>query len=257
MNTARHSIDLNCDMGEGLDTDKNIMPFISTANIACGYHAGDEVTIRRTIDYCLLYGVAIGAHPGFDDKDHFGRREMQLDDEELYRLVSTQVKIMKAIAEEKGGKLHHVKPHGALYNMAAVDPVYARVLVEAVKDIDPALLFYGLSNSMMLTAAEAAGLQSVAEVFADRTYQDNGQLTPRSRPDALITDTEISVQQVLQLVSKGTVRTVSGSVITLPADTICLHGDGAHALAFADMISRELKAHDINIAPVLKRRAKA
>jgi UPF0271 protein len=223
-------------MGEGLETDKDIMPFISSANIACGYHAGDEATIGRTIDYCLQYDVAIGAHPGFDDRSNFGRTEMKLNNEELYSLVATQVNLVKTIAEEKGGKMYHVKAHGALYNMAAADPVYARVIAQAVSDIDPALLFYGLSNSIMLEAAEAAGLQSVAEVFADRSYQSNGQLTPRNQPGALITELDKSVGQVLQMVNSGTVQTLSGEIISMPADTICLHGDGAHAAAFAENI---------------------
>ena len=250
MNKEQNNIDLNCDMGEGLDTDKEIMPFISSANIACGYHAGDEATINRTIEYCLQYDVAIGAHPGFADKANFGRTEVRLDEEELYNLVTVQVKLLKAIAEEKGGHLHHVKSHGALYNMAATDEMYARVLVQAVKDIDPSLLFYGLSNSAMIKAAEAAGLQAAAEVFADRTYQDNGQLTPRSQQGALITNTEASVNQVLQLIREGTVTTLSGTVIPLLADTVCLHGDGAHAAVFAELISQQLKAHGIEVSKI-------
>lgn len=249
----RNTIDLNCDMGEGLDTDKDIMPFISSANIACGYHAGDEATIARTVDYCLQYDVAIGAHPGFADKANFGRTEMRLSEEELYHMVVAQVKLVKAIAEQKGGKLHHVKPHGALYNMAATDHIYAQVLAQAVRDTDPSLLFYGLSNSAMIAAAEAAGLCPVAEVFADRTYQDNGQLIPRSRQGALITDTDASINQVSQLVKEGTVRTLSGAVIPLAADTVCLHGDGIHAAALAQTIHRRLQEQGIKVQRILRK----
>jgi UPF0271 protein len=247
MTHTHYSIDLNCDMGEGMETDKEIMPFISSANIACGYHAGDEATIRKTIEYCLQYNVAIGAHPGFDDKLSFGRKEVTLSEEELYQLVTKQVQLVKVIAEDRGGRLHHVKAHGALYNMAAKNETYARVLAQAVKDIDPALLFYGLSNSIMLTAAEAISLKSVAEVFADRTYQSDGQLTPRSHAGALITDVEASVNQVLQMVKNGTVQSVTGVVITLSADTICLHGDGVHAVNFAEMINARLKKEGIEV----------
>lgn len=248
MKNTQYRIDLNCDMGEGMDTDRDIMPFISSANIACGYHAGDEETIKRTIDYCLQHNVAVGAHPGFDDKVNFGRTEVMLSEEELYTLVSKQVQLVKTIAEDKGTRLHHVKAHGALYNMAAKNEMYARVLAQAVKDIDPALRYYGLSNSLMLAAAEAISLQPVAEIFADRTYQPNGQLTPRSQAGALITDVEVSVNQVMQLVKNGTVQTVDGSVIALAAETVCLHGDGSHAIDFAKMINRRLKDEGIEVA---------
>jgi len=247
---TRYYIDLNCDMGEGMNTDQAIMPFISSANIACGYHAGDETIIAQTIDYCLQHDVAIGAHPGFADRENFGRKEMLLDEGELYTLVTTQVRLVKKIAEQKGARLHHVKPHGALYNMAATNRQYAATLARAVKEIDPALVFYGLSNSIMLTAAAAAGLQTAAEVFADRSYQDSGQLTPRNLPGALIANTAASVQQVLQLIKQGTVQTITGKMIALAADTVCLHGDGEHAVAFAEAIHDQLVQSGISITHI-------
>lgn len=246
----RQYIDLNCDMGEGLDTDRTILPFISSANIACGYHAGDEKIIAQTIDYCLQHNVAIGAHPGFADKENFGRKEMLLNEDDLYTLVTTQIRLVKTIAEQKGARLKHVKPHGALYNMAATNRTYATTLARAVKDIDPALVFYGLSNSLMLAAAAEAGLTTAAEVFADRSYQDSGQLTPRSLPGALITDTAASVQQVLQLIKQGTVQTVTGKTIALAADTVCLHGDGEHAVVFAAAIYEQLVQNGIRIGHI-------
>ena len=253
MNTKQLSIDLNCDMGEGMETDKEIMPYISSANIACGYHAGDEAMIGKTVDYCLQYQVAIGAHPGFDDKANFGRKEIKMGASELYDLVATQINLVKTIAERNGGHLHHVKPHGALYNMAAADEAIAQVLAQATRDVDPSLLFYGLSNSALITAAIAAGLQPAAEVFADRTYQESGQLTPRSQPGALITEEDVSVNQVLQLVREGSVRTLSGNIIAMPADTVCLHGDGLHAVTFAQMINRKLQEQGITIAAIKRK----
>ncbi len=247
MNKKQVTIDLNCDMGEGLDTDKEIMPYISSANIACGYHAGDEATILKTVAYCLQYNVSIGAHPGFDDRTNFGRREIRMELPALYDLVTVQVDRVKTIAEKSGGRLYHVKPHGALYNMAAADETYARVLAQAVKDVDDRLLFYGLSNSALITAATVAGLQPAAEVFADRTYQDNGQLTPRSHAQALITEQTAALAQVLELVQEKRVRTLSGRTIKMPADTICLHGDGAHAVAFAQIIYQKLNEQGICI----------
>lgn len=250
MNRNNSSIDLNCDLGEGMPSDQDIIPFISSANIACGYHAGNEEIIAVTIQHCLRHNVAIGAHPGFADKEHFGRREMHLTEEELYQLITKQVILVKEITEHIGGTLRHVKPHGALYNMAATDETYARVIVQAIKDIDPGLCLFGLSNSAMIHAARAAGLPFANEVFADRTYTDEGLLMPRSQPGAVITNEEEMIAQVLQLAGNGWVRTASGSKIQIPADTICLHGDGAHAAAFARMINNKLQEHNIRIVMV-------
>lgn len=241
------TIDLNCDMGEGMLTDADIMPFISSANIACGYHAGDEDTMKRTIDLCLHYNVTIGAHPGFQDKENFGRFNQQLTDQELYNTISEQLHILLNFCKEVGAKLHHVKPHGALYNMAAKNQHMSGILAKAVYEFDPSLLYYGLSNSFMITEAKHMGLRTVNEVFADRTYQLDGSLTPRSEKNALIEDTDAALAQVMQMIQVNTVKTIQGKEISLHPQTICLHGDGAHAVDFAKVIHQTLKNNSIHI----------
>src|SRR5688572_23525121 len=180
------NIDINCDMGEGAGNDERIMPFISSANIACGYHAGDEKSIWNCIELSLQHGVAIGAHVSFLDKENFGRKEIKLDPPAVYELVTQQLVIMFELTSALDTQIHHVKPHGALYNMAAKDPMLANAIAAAVKDFDHNLLFYGLSGSSLVTEAKKLGLATVAEVFADRSYQDDGTLTPRSMHGALI-----------------------------------------------------------------------
>lgn len=240
-------IDLNCDMGEGLDTDGAIMPFISSANIACGYHAGSPDTMQRTATLAVQHKVAIGAHPGFADKEHFGRTEQHLSDNALYDLVTTQVYALQLICRSLQVPLAHVKPHGALYNMAAKDPAMAKVIAKAVHDVDKQLCLFGLSNSWLIRAAREAGLRTASEVFADRTYQDDGSLTSRSQPDALIDSEATAIQQVLQMVKEQTVTTVNGQTIPLTAETICLHGDGPHAVDFARAIHTALHDHHLTI----------
>jgi 5-oxoprolinase (ATP-hydrolysing) subunit A len=244
------SIDLNCDMGEGIGNDASIMPFITSANIACGFHAGDEDTMKQTIQLALFHNVAIGAHPSFNDKNNFGRTEMHLSPQQLYDLITTQVYLLQTLATKEGARLHHVKPHGALYNMAAADAEMSHTIAKAISDVDASLILYGLSNSHLITEAEKLGLRIASEVFADRTYQDNGKLTPRSQPNALIEDEEASLQQVLQMIEQQTVTTVSGKTIAIKADTICLHGDGKHAAEFAEHIHRSLKQKRIDIKAV-------
>lgn len=228
--------DLNCDMGEGMSTDALIMPFISSASIACGYHAGDEKTIWQTIELAVKHKVVVGAHVSFLDRKNFGRSEMNLSPDEIYELVEQQLIIIKEIADSFDISLHHVKPHGALYNMSAKDPAIAKAIARAIKDFDSALIIYGLSGSHSIIEAKAIGLKTVNEVFADRTYQDNGSLTLRSQPNALIEDTDKAVQQVLQMIKDKTVTTVSGKEISIVAETICIHGDGKHAVEFAKAI---------------------
>jgi len=240
-------IDLNCDMGEGMDNDALLMPLISSANIACGYHAGDDSIMRATVALAKQSGVSIGAHPGFADRENFGRTEMQLSNNELYQLVWDQLNILQTITRELDTQLHHVKPHGALYNMAARDASMARVICQAVKDFNPTLIFYGLSGSYLISEAKLLGLSTASEVFADRTYQDNGSLTPRSQPNALIHDHAISLKQVLQMIQEQTVLSVTGKTIPLSAETICIHGDGAHALSFAQHINTTLQTASIDI----------
>jgi len=240
-------IDLNCDMGEGLQNDALLMPHITSANIACGYHAGDETIMKRTIELALLNGVAIGAHPGFADKANFGRTEMQLPLEEVYGLVGEQVQLLQKIAENAGAKLHHVKPHGALYNMSAKDPALANAIAKAVYDIDNTFILFGLSGSHSVTEAKKAGLKTASEVFADRTYQSNGSLTPRTEPNALIETTAQSIQQVLQMIMQQTVTSVDNKQVPIIAETVCLHGDGKHAVEFAIAIQHALQQNEIQI----------
>ncbi len=240
-------IDLNCDMGEGMDNDALLMPLISSANIACGYHAGDDSIMRATVALAKQSGVSIGAHPGFADKENFGRTEMQLSEKELYQLIWDQLALMQRITQEASVAMHHVKPHGALYNMAARDATMARVICQAAKDFDAALIFYGLSGSYLISEAQALGLSTVSEVFADRTYQDNGSLTPRSQPNAMIHDQASSLAQVLQMIQEQNVTAVSGKIVSLSAETICIHGDGPHAVSFAQQINQALTSADINI----------
>ena len=232
--------DLNCDMGEGIGNDELIMPYITSANIACGYHAGDENTMHQTILLAQKYKVNIGAHPSFFDRQNFGRTEIKSSSKEVYELVFKQIKILQKIAADNNALLHHVKPHGALYNMAAKDKVLARSIAHAVKDCDENLVLFGLSNSFLITEPKAIGLKTASEVFADRTYQDDGNLTPRTQPDALIANTDEALQQVLMMVKHGKVKTVSGKEIPIVAETICIHGDGKNAVEFAKAINTAL-----------------
>ena len=244
----RPTVDLNCDMGEGMTTDDAIYPFISSANIACGGHAGDADTMRRAVDAALRYGVAIGAHPSYSDRAGFGRRELpHLRLNELPELLTVQLAALQAVCREFGTTLHHVKPHGALYNRAAKDSVVGGIICQAIAGFDPSLLLYGLSGSVMRTAAEAAGLTFVSEVFADRAYRPDGSLVPRTEPDALIEAPGRALAQVLGMLRQGTVETGDGPV-TIVAETVCLHGDGSHAVEFAGAIHAALRREGVRIA---------
>ena len=242
-----NSIDLNCDLGEGFPNDALLYPFISSANIACGYHAGDLDCITTAIDFCIAHNVAIGAHPGFDDKENFGRKEMKLTAERLQDLVMHEILVVRFSAMKMGKQLHHVKLHGAMYNMAAKDKAMALTVADAIYRVDSKLMVYGLSGSYLISEAKALGLPTCSEVFADRTYQTDGSLTPRNEYNALITCSEIAIKQVLQMVQQQTVTCVDGTVIPIVAETICLHGDGDHAVAFAKQINETLKLYNIEI----------
>jgi UPF0271 protein len=244
------TIDINCDMGEGIGTDEMVMPFISSVNIACGYHAGDEDIIKSTIELAAKNHVAIGAHPSFFDKENFGRTEMNLPPEEVYDLVILQLRVIDKIIKRNKTKLHHVKPHGALYNMSAKDPVIANAIANAVKHFDSSFVLFGLSGSHSIQEAEKLNLKTASEVFADRTYQDNGTLTPRSQPHALIENVEGSIAQVLQMIKEKKVTSINGKTISIVADTICIHGDGKNAVAFAKAIHQTLKENNIAIKAI-------
>jgi UPF0271 protein len=245
-----HSVDLNCDMGEGCPNDAALMDLVSSANIACGFHAGDAETMRQTVLTAIKKGVAIGAHPSFPDRENFGRTPMSLPIDEVYKIVKEQVTALKDICDDAGGKLGHVKPHGALYNQAARDPELAAVIAKAVRDIDPKLVLFGLSGSFSITEGEKAGIRTASETFADRTYRSDGNLTPRTEPNALISDIRTAAAQALQMVDKGSVIAADGVVTRVKADSICIHGDGEYALAIAGAIRELLLNNDINICPL-------
>lgn len=228
-------------MGEGIGNDELLMPFIQAASIACGYHAGDKATMQQTVELAIKYNVAIGAHPSFFDRENFGRSEMDLEANEIYDLVSAQLFLLNEITVAAGGKMNHVKPHGALYNMSARDAGLAATIAKAVKSFDASLILYGLSSSHSVNEAKAIGLQTASEVFADRTYRDDGTLTPRSQPNALISTADEAVRQVMQMLEKGTVTTIGGKTIPVLAETICIHGDGDHAVEFARAICSSIK----------------
>lgn len=244
------TIDLNCDMGEGMNTDEAIMPWISSANIACGYHAGDEKIIWKTLELAVQNNVAIGAHVSFFDRENFGRKEWSLPIGEIYELVTQQLIILNEIATSFETNIHHVKPHGALYNIAAKETGVAAVIARAVKDFDQALVLYGLSGSYSVSEAKKIGLQTASEVFADRTYLDDGSLVPRSQPQSLIEDVDKAVEQVLQLIREGTVTSLSGKKIPVQAETICIHGDGKQAVELSKAIHESLKQKGIIIKAI-------
>lgn len=244
------SIDLNCDVGEGMGNEESLMPYLSSANIACGIHAGDEILMRDVVKLCKRFGVAVGAHPSFPDRENFGRRNMNLSADEVYVLVLDQILSLKSIAGKEGVALHHVKPHGAMYNMAAADKILSDAIARAVAAVDEALVLYGLSGSISEHSAKQYGLRFAHEVFADRTYQSDGSLTPRSEKNALITSSSASVQQAIDLVRNGSIRIASGLILNLKADTICLHGDGSDAIGFAKTIHFALKEMGVSITHV-------
>ena len=243
-------IDLNCDMGEGIGNEEALMPYISSANIACGYHAGNTAAMERMVELCIQYNVAVGAHPSFPDKENFGRTEMQLPANEIYDIVTDQLKVLNEIAAAKGAQLHHVKPHGALYNMAARQKDIAVAIAKAVKDFNPSLIYYGLSGSVMIDAARQEGLYAASEVFADRTYQPNSSLTPRTLPNALITDTAMAIRQVRQMITHQSVTAINGETLPIQASTVCLHGDGIHAVEFAKALYTDLQEAGITIKKI-------
>ncbi len=227
------TIDLNCDLGEGCDNDVELLDHITSANIACGFHAGGPSVMAATVKAAAARGVAIGAHPGLQDLEGFGRRELAMTPEEVYQLTVYQIGALQAFTRAADVPLHHVKPHGALYNMAARDGALADAIAHAVRDVDASLKLYALSGSQMVRAGRDAGLTVVCEVFADRSYQDDGSLTPRSKPGAMITEADRAIAQVLRMVNEGRVRSQSGQDVAIEAGTVCLHGDQPDALEFA------------------------
>ncbi|MGG1659837.1 LamB/YcsF family protein [Brevibacillus sp. NRS-1366] len=246
------SVDVNCDMGESfgayqLGNDQEILSYVSSANIACGFHAGDPATMKKTVRMALESKVAIGAHPGFPDLVGFGRRNMEISAEEAYDIVVYQIGALQAFVRSEGGAMQHVKPHGALYNMAATRAPLAEAIAKAVYRVNPNLILYGLAGSQLTLAGEKIGLRTAHEVFADRTYQQDGTLTLRNQPNAMVTDQEQAVSQVVRMVAEGRVLSQQGIDVPISAHTICIHGDGANALNFARLIHQALMTANISV----------
>ena len=226
-------IDLNADLGEGGANDSALLQLVSSANIACGFHAGDAGLMVQSVREALKYGVAVGAHPGYPDRENFGRTAMDLPPETVYAQMLYQIGALAAIVQAQGGELQHVKPHGMLYNQAAKDPALADAIARAVRDCDSQLILVGLAGSELIRAGQRLGLTTRQEVFADRGYQPDGSLVPRTQAGALITDEGKALAQTLEMVRYGRVTAVDGTTAHVQADTVCLHGDGEHALQFA------------------------
>jgi 5-oxoprolinase (ATP-hydrolysing) subunit A len=247
------TIDLNCDMGESygawkMGADGEVMPFISSANIACGFHGGDPATIRKTVKIAVDHGVAVGAHPSLPDIMGFGRRAMKITPQEMYDLVLYQAGAVEAFARAAGAKLHHVKCHGALYNMAAMDEGLSEAMVKAVKDLGGGVMLYALSMSKNFEIAKQQKLAVMGEVFADRGYTDEGTLSPRDKPGGMIEDPAASVKQVLGMIEGGYVTSLNGKRVPVAADTLCLHGDQPGAVTFAKTLRQTFKERGISVA---------
>lgn len=240
-------VDLNADLGEGCANDEALLQRVSSANIACGFHAGDALTMQQSVRLAMKYGVAIGAHPSFPDRENFGRSAMQLPPDTVYAQVVYQLGALAAITRAEGGKMIHVKPHGMLYNQAATDAVLADAIARAVYDVDPTLRLVGLAGSELIRAGERMGLQTRQEVFADRRYQSNGALVPRSQPDAMIDSDQQALEQTLTMVQQQKVLSREGVWVPVKADTVCLHGDGEHALTFAMRLREAFDEQGIEI----------
>ena len=247
------TIDINCDMGESygawkMGADAAVMPLISSANIACGFHGGDPATIRATVRLALDHGVAIGAHPSLPDLQGFGRRVMKISPQDMYDLVVYQAGAVEAFARAAGARLHHVKCHGALYNMAANDEGLAEAMARAVRDLGGGTILYTLSGSRSLSIAKGIGLRVAGEVFADRGYADDGTLAPRGTPGAMIEDANVASQRAVAMVEKRLVTSLSGKTVPVSPDTLCLHGDQPGAVAFAKAIRKAFAEHHVDVA---------
>lgn len=243
-------IDFNCDLGEGCGNDAAIMPLLSSANIACGAHAGNEASMRATLRLCREFGVAAGAHPGYSDREHFGRRELNLSASEIAASLRAQLERLAAIAGEEGVPLVHVKPHGALYNQAARDSALADIVASSVREFDPSLILVGLAGSELPKAGLRAGLRVAHEAFVDRRYLADASLAPRGTPGAVIDRVDDAIAQAISIVRRGHVDTLDGGRISLLCDTLCLHGDRSDALEFATRLRAVFDAAGVDIDPL-------
>ena len=248
-------IDINCDMGESFGTyrmgrDEEILDYITSANIACGFHAGDPATMRKTVQLALQKDVGIGAHPGFQDLIGFGRREIRVTPMETYELIVYQIGALNAFVQAEGGKMQHVKPHGALFNMAAKNARLAEAIAEAVYKVNPELILFGLSGSELINAGKNIGLLTADEIFSDRTYQHDGTLTPREKENALIKDPFTAINQIISIIKNGKVKSVQGTDVFLRANTVCIHGDSESALSFAESLNKSLPSQGIEVEKI-------
>jgi 5-oxoprolinase (ATP-hydrolysing) subunit A len=241
-------VDLNSDLGEGAGHDNEILDLVSSANIACGFHAGDPTSIFATIQAALERGVALGAHPSFPDRENFGRTEMTMPPAEVYSSVAFQVGGFQALARAAGGRMNHVKAHGALYNMAARDRALADVIAQAVFALDPKLILFAPSASQLDYAATKLGLETASEVFADRNYMADGSLVPRSHADAFVHDPVEAADRIIRILTEGKVRAIDGSDVSVSATTVCVHGDNPLAVAFVRKVRERLELEDVLIA---------
>lgn len=255
MSSTSPTVDLNCDLGEGfgryaLGCDQEVIPLVSSVNVACGMHAGDPLTMAATVRRAADAGVAIGAHPGYPDLQGFGRRDMALSPDEVYAFVLYQLGALAAFAHASGARLHHVKPHGQLYNRAAKDPACAKAVAQAVRDFDPGLVLVGLAGGALVRRGGELGLRVAHEFFADRAYADDGSLVPRNQPGALVNDEEEAVRRTVRAVKEGRVTAQTGRDIEVRVQTVCLHGDSLHALAFARRLRDGLEEAGVAIRPL-------
>ena len=243
------TVDLNADLGEGAGHDDELLSLVTSANIACGFHAGDAGTMRTSIEAAQRRNVAVGAHPSLFDRENFGRKELPVEPAEVFDAVVYQLGIFQAIAEAAGVRPNHVKPHGALYNMAARDGELAHAIASAVASVDAKLIFFAPVNSALSRAGEAQGLQIAHEVFADRNYCNDGALVSRLRPDALLHDPVQAAPRVLRMLREGKVRSVDGVDVAVRAETICLHGDNPEAVDFARALRGLLEKEGVTFRP--------
>ncbi|OYD06731.1 LamB/YcsF family protein [Paludifilum halophilum] len=253
-----YTVDLNSDLGESfghytIGQDEKVLGYITSANIACGYHAGDPNVMRRTVGLAHHHGVGLGAHPGLPDLLGFGRRNMAVDPDEVYNMVVYQIGALQAFTASEGERLQHVKPHGALFNMAGRDKGLAQAIAEATAAVDRELILFGLAGSELVSAGRDAGLSVAEEVFADRTYQPDGTLTPRTHSDAVVRDPEEAVSRVIRMVKEKKVKAVDGTDLPIRPDTVCVHGDSPQALAFVQHLSKAFRDHGIQVKRVGER----
>jgi len=245
-------VDLNCDIGESfgvykLGLDEEAMNYISSANIACGFHAGDPQVMARTVDLAVTRGVAIGAHPSYPDLMGFGRRKMEVTPGEIKNYITYQIGALQAFAQARGAKLQHVKPHGALYNIASVDKKIARALAEAIYNLDKNLIFMVLANSEMERAAREVGLRYASEVFADRHYNSDGTLVSRSHPQSVIKDSDEAAKRMIEIITTGRIKAIDGTSFPVKADSICVHGDTPGAIEHMINLRQALKEAGIKV----------